>query len=152
MTAMATTDLPAAAPPRKSAAALVAPAVAGGAVALALGVYGRVHDATGDSVVDFGFPTIIAMKAWLASGAALLAVWQLISALWMWNRLPFVRSTPRFVPFVHRWSGTAAFLLSLPVAYHCLWSLGFHSDRGARVLVHGLLGCTFYGAFATKLL
>ena len=27
---------------------------------------------------------------------------------------------PRWVPFLHRWSGTAAFVLTLPVAYHCL--------------------------------
>ena len=42
--------------------------------------------------------------------------------------------------------------MSLPVAYHCLWSLGLATDRGARPLVHGLLGCAFYGAIATKLL
>ena len=45
-----------------------------------------------------------------------------------------------------------AFVVSLPVAYHCLWSLGLQSDRGARPLVHGLLGCAFYGAYAAKML
>lgn len=39
----------------------------------------------------------------------------------------------------------------IPVAYHCLWSLGFQTDS-ARVLAHGLLGCFFFGAFATKVL
>jgi hypothetical protein len=42
-----------------------------------------------------------------------------------------------------------AFLVSLPVAYHCLWSLGFQ-DTSTRVLVHSLLGCAFYGVFVTK--
>ena len=51
----------------------------------------------------------------------------------------------------HRISGRLAFLLSLPVAYHCLYQLGFqHSSL--RVLVHSILGCLFYGAFAAKVL
>jgi hypothetical protein len=50
---------------------------------------------------------------------------------------------------VHRISGRLAFLLSLPVAYHCLYQLGFqHSNT--RVLTHSILGCLFYGAFASK--
>ena len=69
----------------------------------------------------------------------------------MWGRLPLVGAKPRWLPTFHRWSGTAAFLVTLPVAYHCLWSLGFR-DTDARVLAHSLLGCAFYGAFATKLL
>ena len=45
----------------------------------------------------------------------------------------------------------SARLLVLPVAYHCLWSLGWR-DTDARVVVHGLLGCAFFGALTTKLL
>jgi hypothetical protein len=41
------------------------------------------------------------------------------------------------------------FLASLPVAYHCLWSLGFQ-DTNTRVLAHSVLGCAVYGAFAAK--
>ena len=140
------------APPSKTAVALIAPALAGGAVAVALGVYGRVHDATFRPIFDLGFPSMQAMKAWLATGAVTLALFQLVSALAMYGRLPFVHTTPRWVPFAHRWSGTAAFLLSLPVAYHCLWALGFRSDGDARVVAHSILGCAFYGAFTTKLL
>ena len=69
----------------------------------------------------------------------------------MFGRLPFVHLTPRWVPFAHRWTGTAAFLVSLPVAYHCLWSLGFETTS-PRVVIHGIAGCLFYGAFTTKLL
>ena len=44
-----------------------------------------------------------------------------------------------------------AFLLTLPVAYHCLWALGFQSFT-TRQLVHSILGCAFYGVFTTKML
>ncbi len=43
-------------------------------------------------------------------------------------------------------------MVSLPVAYHCLWSLGFETDAETRRFVHSLLGCPFYGAFAVKVL
>ena len=55
------------------------------------------------------------------------------------------------MPFLHRWSGTTAFVVSLPVAYHCLWALGLQATE-ARPLIHGLFGCAFYGAMTTKLL
>jgi len=152
MTTTAVLEAPEEARPSRTAVALVAPALAGGAVAVALGVYGRVHDAAFRPIFDLGFPSMQAMKAWLATGAVTLALFQLVSALAMYGRLPFVRRAPRWLPFAHRWSGTAAFLLSLPVAYHCLWALGFQSDAGARPLIHSILGCAFYGAFTTKLL
>jgi hypothetical protein len=132
--------------------ALIAPALAGGAVALALGVYGNVHHATGRTINDLGFPSLLAMKSWLATIAAALVLFQIASALRMYGRLRVPRTMPRWLPMAHRWSGTVAFVVSLPVAYHCLWSLGLATDRGARPLVHGLLGCAFYGAVATKLL
>lgn len=74
---------------------------------------------------------------------------QLTSALWLYGKLG--RPAPRAVGIVHRLSGTTAVLVSLPVAYHCLWSLGFQS-YDTRVMVHSLLGCVFYGAFVTKLI
>ncbi|HMG43888.1 MAG TPA: DUF6529 family protein [Acidimicrobiales bacterium] len=131
--------------------ALLAAAAAGAAVALALGTYGRVHEPTGGSITTFGFPTVLSMKAWLATGAFVLAIGQLTSALAMWGHLPGVHTRPPWLPFVHRWSGTAAFVVTLPVAYHCLWSLGFQ-DTDSRVLAHSLFGCAFYGAFTTKML
>jgi len=149
----ATLPPPAATPARVARpSALIVPALAGGAVALALGVYGRGHDPTGRTINDLGFPSLLAMKSWLATIAVALALFQLVSALRMYGRLRVPRTMPRWLPAAHRWSGTAAFLVSLPVAYHCLWSLGLATDSGARPLVHGLLGCAFYGAIATKLL
>jgi hypothetical protein len=129
---------------------LVAAAI-GGAVSVGLGTYGRTHSPTGDTVESFGFPDVISMKAWFGTGAAALALLQLASALWMWGRLPFAGKPRPWVATAHRWTGTVAFLLTLPVAYHCLWALGF-KDTDTRVLAHSILGCAFYGAFTTKML
>jgi hypothetical protein len=125
---------------------------AGAAVSLAAGVYGRNHTPTGNNITTFGFPEVLSMKVWLTTGAVLLAFVQLASASWMFGRLPGVSTdAPRWAVHGHRWFGTVAFLLTLPVAYHCLWSLGFQDTNG-RVLAHSLLGCAFYGAFTTKML
>ena len=91
------------------------------------------------------------MKAFLANVAVGLVVIQIASALAMFGRLPFLKTTPKWAPFLHRWSGTTAFVVSLPMAYHCLWALGLQTNE-TRPLVHGLFGCAFYGAMTTKLL
>ena len=56
---------------------------------------------------------------------------------------------PAWVNPAHRWSGRLAFVATLPVAYHCIFKLGFQSGD-LRVLWHSLLGSAFYGAFAAK--
>lgn len=123
--------------------------LAGAAVAVALGVYGSTHQPTGQTITTLGFGSMIAMKVWLGVIAGLLALAQLISALWMYGKLG--RPAPRAVTVVHRFSGGTAVLVSFPVAYHCLWSLGFQTYE-PRVLFHALLGCVFYGAFVTKII
>ena len=107
------------------------------------------HQPATDLAITLGFRDTITMKVWLASAAALLAVAQLLSALWMYGRLP-LGAAPPWIGAAHRISGRLAFLISLPVAYHCLYQLAFQ-DTSARVLAHSLLGCAFYGAFATKI-
>ena len=131
-------------------AGLISAALAGGAVSVAIGVYGRVHHPTGRAITSLGFPSLLSMKAWLATAVIALAVFQVVSASWLYGRLP-LGDPPAWLGTVHRWSGTTAFLTSLPVAYHCLWSLGFQATS-ARVLIHSMLGCALYGAIATKLL
>ena len=74
---------------------------------------------------------------------------QVVTAPWIYGKLPW--RAPDWLGSVHRLSGRAAFLVSLPVAYHCLWSLGFQATN-ARVLIHSVLGCLFYGAFAAKVM
>lgn len=120
----------------------------GAVVALTLGIYGGVHDPSDDLAITLGFSSTITMKVWLASVAALFAVAQLVSALWMYGRLP-LGAAPASLGAVHRICGRIAFIVSLPVAYHCLYQLGFQ-DTDGRVLAHSLLGCAFYGAFAAK--
>jgi hypothetical protein len=121
--------------------------VAGAAVSVALGVYGSQHEPTFEAISTFGFDSMIQMKVWLAVTAGVLAVGQLVGALWMYGKLGI--AAPSWLGTGHRISGFLAILVSLPVAYHCLWSLGFQSTD-ARVLAHSLLGCTVYGAFVAK--
>jgi len=121
----------------------------GAAVAVVLGVYGKVHDPALEPLVTLGFSGMLQMKGWLATLALLLVLGQVVGALWMYGRLP-LGPAPGWVTPAHRWSGTLAFVVSLPVALHCLWSLGFVTSS-PRVLVHGVAGCTFYGAYAAKM-
>jgi hypothetical protein len=130
----------------RSLTPLLVPLLVGGLVAVALGVYGRAHAPTGFAVGVAGFSAALPMKVWLTTGALLLAVVQVVSALSMWGRLGV--SIP---PGVHRWSGRLAFLLTIPVAFHCLYALGLQYDV-PRVLAHSLLGCFFYGLFTAKML
>jgi Family of unknown function (DUF6529) len=133
--------------PSNAAPRLLAAAALGATVAVALGVYGRVHDPSQQLVFTLFFSSTIAMKVWLGSVAAAFAALQVLSALWVYGKLPW--RAPRWAGTAHRMSGRLAFIISLPVAYHCLWSLGFQ-DTDTRVLAHSLLGCSFYGAFAAK--
>ena len=131
--------------------ALLVAAGAGAAVSLSLGVYATRHEPTFHGIFAFGFPAVLPMKAWFTTIAAALALLQLGSALWMWGRLPIHAAAPAWIGAAHRWLGTAAFVFTLPVAYHCLWALGFN-DTDVRVLAHSLLGCLFYGIFTSKML
>jgi hypothetical protein len=120
----------------------------GAAVALTLGIYSNVHNPASDLTITLGFKNTFTMKVWLSTIAIAFAVVQVFSALWLYGKLP-LRPAPDSLGVVHRISGRLAFLISLPVAYHCLYQLGFqHSST--RVLIHSILGCLFYGAFATK--
>ncbi len=131
--------------------ALIGAATVGAAIAVSLGVYGRIHTPTGSSIEPIPATQLLLVKSSLTSVGAALALIQLGSALWMYGRLPVAPTAPRWLGPAHRWSGVAAFLVTLPVAYHCLWALGFQATT-TRVVIHSILGCAFYGAFATKLL
>ncbi|MEO3809570.1 DUF6529 family protein [Sphaerisporangium sp. B11E5] len=128
--------------------ALLVPALAGVLTGVSLGVYGELHKPTGYAVSVAGFSGPLAMKAWLTTGVFVLALAQVFSALVMWGRITL--DLP-WIGAVHRWSGRLAFLLSLPVAFHCLYALGAAYDS-PRVMIHSVLGCFFYGLFVTKML
>ena len=90
------------------------------------------------------------MKSWLATGAIAFALVQVGSALVMYGKVPRI-APPGWIGGLHQWSGRIAFLLTVPVAVHCLYALGFQ-HYSTRVLVHSLLGCAFFGAFTVKML
>ena len=132
------------------AAKLVVPSLIGALVALTLGVYGHLHNPTGYAINIAGFSSPGAVKSWLATGAFVFALVQVGSALVMYGKVPRI-AAPSWIGGLHRWSGRIAFLLAVPVAVHCLYSLGFQ-NYSTRVLVHSLLGCAFFGAFTIKML
>lgn len=136
---------------RRSSAWIVAAFLAGAALSLALGVYGRVHEPSEQRIFSLFFSTTLTMKVWLATGAAVLALVQVATSLRFFEVIHWPRSAPEWLVPVHRWSGTAAVVFTLPVAYHCLWALGF-SDATTRTWIHSIAGCTFYGAFLAKML
>jgi hypothetical protein len=128
---------------------------AGAVVAVLLGVFGKVHDPTLDGTTTLGFRTVIDMKVVLTTVIGILAVLQVVGALWLYGKLGI--RAPSWLGAAHRISGTAALLLSVFVAYHCLWALGLETGRfhdgtnvPMRTVVHGVLGCAVFGAAVVK--
>jgi hypothetical protein len=96
------------------------------------------------------FTDTLQMKAWLVTAALVLACGQVLTAARIYELLRFPPKG-RFYHSVHRWSGLAAILFTLPVAYHCVFLLGF-GTHSPRVLIHSLLGSALYGAVVVKVL
>jgi len=128
---------------------------AGAVVALLLGVFGKVHDPTLKGTTSLGFANVIEMKVVVSTLIGVLALLQVIGALWIYGKLG--TRAPSWVGTAHRISGTIAIVLSIFVAYHCLWSLGLESGTlkngqkvATRTVVHGVLGCAVFGAVLVK--
>lgn len=143
------------APAPKSMAVPLGAFAAGAVVALLLGVFGKAHDPTLTGTTTLGFGTVIEMKVVVSAVIGVLAVLQLVGALWMYGKLGI--RAPARLGTAHRISGAVALLLSVFVAYHCLWALGLESgtlEDGERVpvrtVVHGVLGCAVLGAMVVK--
>ena len=123
------------------------------AIAIAVGIYvfGRNHtpDYSGTALFGRTAADTLELKSWLATAILGLALLQLLSALWMYLKLPAAGRPPRRLPLVHRLFGAAALLVTLPVAYHCMFAYGVETFD-ARIAVHSIAGCFFYGAFAAK--
>ncbi|MDT5017704.1 MAG: hypothetical protein QOD39_3864 [Mycobacterium sp.] len=129
--------------------AVLISAALGALVAVALGVFGKIHEPQFFSISVAGFSSGMAVKAWLATLAVTLALFQLASAFAMYRLIPGGKA-PAWIGPAHVWSGRLAVLVSVPVAVHCLYALGFQTYDN-RVLFHSLFGCFFYGAFVTKM-
>jgi hypothetical protein len=96
------------------------------------------------------FSTPIAFKAWFATAAGVFAIVQVLTGARIFGKLTgIVPVPPPRVNRIHRWSGRLAILFTLPVAFHCIFILGFQTDE-ARVLAHSLLGTFIYAVFAVK--
>ena len=140
--------------PKSIAVPLTAFAI-GAAIAVLVGVFGRVHDPTLDGTTTLGFHTVIQMKVIVSTAVAVLVLFQGFTALVIYGKLPI--TAPPWLGRAHRASGTTALVLAAFVAYHCLWALGLeyghlHSGEkvGARTVVHGVLGCMIVGTAAVK--
>jgi cytochrome c553 len=105
------------------------------------------HDPRSKGYFRLFFSDPLHLKAGFATAAVVLACFQLFTAAWIFRKLPWEK--PAWVNPVHRWSGRLAFAFTLPVAYHCIFKLGFRSPS-TRVVAHSLFGCAVYGAFAAK--
>jgi plastocyanin len=145
----ATHPVPQAAAPPAQAVRLLIPLALGTVVALGLYVWAK--NLTPDySTSLFGQTAAdtLPLKSWLGTALLALAVLQVGTALWLYGKL--WRSQPKRLGTVHRLTGVAAILVSLPIAYHCMYAYGFRSFD-ARTAVHSIAGCFFYGAIVTKI-
>lgn len=149
---MADTAAPAS---QKSMAVPLTAFAVGAVVAVLIGVIGKVHDPTLDGTTTLGFDTVIDMKVVLSVVIGVLAIGQVLGALWMYGKLGI--KSPSWLGTAHRISGAIALLLSIFVGYHCLWALGLETgtlDNGyevpMRAMVHGVLGCVVFGAVVVK--
>jgi hypothetical protein len=129
--------------------------IAGAVVAVLLGVFGKVHDPTVAGTTTLGFRTVIDMKVVLTTAIGVLAVLQVVGALWLYGKLGI--RAPSWLGAAHRISGITALLLTAFVAYHCLWTLGLETGRfhdgqkvPMRTVAHGVLGCAVFGAVVVK--
>jgi hypothetical protein len=129
---------------------LLVPVLIGCLVSVALGVYGGLHQ--GQSIVFrvTGFEELIRVKSWMAVAVVFFALIQFGSAAVMSGKIKAIRP-PSWIGTLHRWSGRLAFCIAVPVAVFCLYGIGFQA-YDARVLVHSLLGCLFFGVFTIKML
>jgi hypothetical protein len=136
---------------RDPAVKLLIALLVGGAVSVALGVYSNVHDPTGEKPYTLFFSDTIHLKVWFATVVVVLACVQVLLGARLFDKIHIPRHAPPWLGDAHRLVSTVAFALTLPVAYQCLWGLGFQTTD-TRVLVHSILGCVFYGAFTVKVL
>jgi len=131
--------------------AALAAILAASAVSLSIGVYSSVHDPTGRSLPTGWFTSTESLKTWLATIAIALLATQPLTGFLLRTRTRDGIPTPTQLFDIHRLIGTVAFGLTLPVVFHCLWSLGFQTPT-PRVAIHSLTGTAAYGAYAAKIL
>jgi hypothetical protein len=134
---------------------LVAPLVAFALVSLTVGLVAHrtVQQPYGTPFFHLFFSNTLHMKVWLVTAALVLGCFQLLTAARIYELFHFPPKG-RFYNIVHRWSGRTAIVLTLPVAYHCIFMLGFNpaNAKNPHVLIHSLLGSSIYGVFIGKVI
>jgi len=139
-------------PTRANPVWLAVPLVLFALIALTVGLVAR-QTVREPYAVPFFHPFFVDtlhMKAWLVTVALVLACGQLLTAARIYAVFRFP-TKGRLYHTIHRWSGRTAILVTLPVAYHCVFLLGFGTDT-PRILIHSLLGSALYGAVVAKVL
>lgn len=107
-------------------------------------------ESTYTDLVTSVFSAPIAFKAWFATAALFFGVLQVTTGARIFGKLQsVVPVAPPRVNRIHRWSGRLAILCTLPVAFHCIFILGFQTTD-ARVFAHSLIGSFIYGVFVVK--
>jgi hypothetical protein len=107
-------------------------------------------ESTYTDLVTSVFSAPIAFKAWFATAALFFGVLQVATGARIFGKLgSVVPVAPPRVNRIHRWSGRLAILCTLPVAFHCIFILGFETTD-ARVFAHSLIGSFIYGVFVVK--
>ena len=131
---------------------LVLVLLAGGAVAVALGVYSKVHDPTHEQPYTLFFTEhdpaegVVRDRRGRARRRAGPA-----RRCASTTRSRCRARAPSWLGDAHRLVGTLAFVLTPPGRLPVPLGLGFQSTD-TRVLVHSILGCFFYGIFTVKVL
>jgi hypothetical protein len=139
---------------QKSIAVPLGAFAAGAIVALLLGVFSKVHDPTLDGTTTLGFKDVRDMKVVVSTVIGVLAVGQLVGALWIYGKLG-IRAPP-WVGTAHRVSGAITLVQAVFVGYHCIWAFGFQTgtvhgyDVPPRAIVHEVLACVVFGAVVVK--
>ncbi len=139
---------------QKSIAVPLGAFAAGAVVALLLGVFSKMHDPTLDGTTTLGFKDVRDMKVVVSTVIGVLAVGQLVGALWIYGKLGI--RAPSWVGTAHRVSGAITLVLAVFVGYHCIWAFGFQTgtvhgyDVPPRAIVHEVLACVVFGAVVVK--
>jgi mono/diheme cytochrome c family protein len=131
----------------RSYAWLAAPITAFAVFSLTAGILSA-HDPRSKAYFRLFFSDPIHLKAGFATAAVALACFQVFSAAWIFRKLPWQK--PAWINPAHRWSGRLVFVCILPVAYHCIFKLGWQG-ADSRTLAHSLFGTLFFGAYAAKI-
>ena len=131
----------------RSYAWLAAPITAFAVLSLTAGILSA-HDPRSKGYFRLFFSDPIHLKAGFATAAAVLACFQVFSAAWIFRKLPWPK--PAWINPAHRWSGRLAFAFTLPVAYHCIFKVGWQG-ADSRTFAHSLFGTLFFGAYAAKI-